>query len=1772
MHIKILLVLSSALYGLHSLNAKDYFWVGGSGNWSDISHWVTTSGGTVQHSTIPTSSDRVFFDSRSFTGPNQTVTVTNPTIFLKDMNWSGAIGQPIFFGPPNLVMEIYGSLVLIPEMVYDFKGDVIFKSSESNNLIDLAGHKLLRNTTFSGLNGEWVLQSSFEVDSLLKFETGIFKSSGKSIFSQLLLIDPIGSLFIDLDNSHFKISGISYSFCSVCELQPVADIVYKPQLTLNAENATLEFNSTNVYFRIRNTSTLNLGTVVFSNRIGKSLLKLNDPNSSSLSMRRLTMLNDSELIGSMKIDELDLGEGKNFIFNSGRIYEIVQLNANGACNTPIQLFSSEPGKAAIFRSNSGNIMGSSLSLRDIHATGGASFKANDSNDLGNNMGWIFSPKANDKLYWVGGTGIWNNPNNWSLTSGGPGGACVPTAGDDVFFDENSFATPGAMVTINLDNAYCRSMDWTGATGNPSLKGTAEKNLHIFGSMKLNTNMIFDFDGDLLFESNNSGNQITSFGKLLKKNTGFNGQGSWTLMDKFMVQNTIHFIQGNLNTNDQELSCEKFISNSIAPRNLKLGNSHITMKTPDNREWSDWFLHSDNLVFDAGTSQIEFLWFGILRHSGESELNYHKVKFNLNSNVSAAPKKLNHIIDTLEMLGSGFFQGNTKINIWIIYRGTVYETREGDTLIVQKIIPEEGCNKLIEFRSSHRYKPAFISHHLSMTLKQIIVQDFPSIGPGTLSALSSANLGNSDGWVINEGDGRILYWVGGSGLWHDTSHWSLTSGGAGGECIPTPIDDVIFDENSFSTPDQRVGMNVEYAYCKNIIWRNLPYRSLFQSQRLNVFGSIETSANIVFESFFNLVLRSENDSNQIKIGAAGRISFFDITGGGSFILQDSLLAFRILHYNGTFHSNNYDVNIDRYWTFNWDTQKELILGGSHWKITGNGQIINPSWLISRPLIIQPDSSLVEFTNPTSVIFAEFPFQFHNVLFSANEQQSIIQAVNNATGIFNRLEFRNNGIIVGAHTIDSLIFSPGKSYQLDATKAQMIKTYFQVIGNNCLSISLSSTILGQKSKVIMNGGTVLADFVQMRDQITEGSTNFFAGNNSTNIGNSNIGWLFESAPGYVDDGILGKDIVLCKASTIELDSRTFSPNETYLWSNGANTPTLTISQSGTYWVDIKYGDNCTLRDTINIIEAEEFIVNLPNDTALCFGDTLRLEPELTLTGLTYLWQDSSTISSFVVREPGHYKVTLELTGCTVSDSLLVSYIPLPAVNLGPDLRLCPGQTTTLDAFLSEATAYKWQNGSTLPSILASTAGEYAVEVFVGRCFATDTVLLTFEETFNLTLGKDTAICEGAELILIPMTDPNDNVSFSWQNGSSTPTFLTNTEGIFWVDAIRNGCTERDSISISIKPLPRFELGPDTTLCEGEQALLEVNIPGANYLWNNGGTSNSIQINSPGSYWLQTQRDGCFYSDSLNAFVTILPKNILGEDRTICEGQSTTFDASMTDGRYLWQNGSTSPNFIAMSSGTYTVQIMVGRCIVEDTVSVFVDPLPIFDIGQDTQLCFPVTFPLQINADADSYLWQDGSIQASLIPMQSGLFKATAIKNGCSWTDSIYIEVIKPEKPNLGNDTTLCENTNFILQANINSNSLVWQDGSKEKIYQVKAPGEYILTNIQGDCEVSDTILISYRRCSVLKIYIPNAFSPNGDGINETFKPLINQDIQIKEYVFRIFDRWGSLVFETNDIEEAWDGAYQGKSLQPGVYLYFIYFNYKDDFKEDIAKYSGDLQLTK
>ena len=112
----------------HILNGADYYWVGGNGNWSDITHWMTTSGGTAQHNDLPTAADNVFFDANSFTAPNQSITIDLPNVFCRDLDFTAVTNNPALAGQAEYILNISGSARLSATMRYNFGGSLSFQT------------------------------------------------------------------------------------------------------------------------------------------------------------------------------------------------------------------------------------------------------------------------------------------------------------------------------------------------------------------------------------------------------------------------------------------------------------------------------------------------------------------------------------------------------------------------------------------------------------------------------------------------------------------------------------------------------------------------------------------------------------------------------------------------------------------------------------------------------------------------------------------------------------------------------------------------------------------------------------------------------------------------------------------------------------------------------------------------------------------------------------------------------------------------------------------------------------------------------------------------------------------------------------------------------------------------------------------------------------------------------------------------------------------------------------------------------------------------------------------------------------------------------------------------------------------------------------------------------------------------------------------------------------------------------------------------------------
>jgi gliding motility-associated-like protein len=259
----------------------------------------------------------------------------------------------------------------------------------------------------------------------------------------------------------------------------------------------------------------------------------------------------------------------------------------------------------------------------------------------------------------------------------------------------------------------------------------------------------------------------------------------------------------------------------------------------------------------------------------------------------------------------------------------------------------------------------------------------------------------------------------------------------------------------------------------------------------------------------------------------------------------------------------------------------------------------------------------------------------------------------------------------------------------------------------------------------------------------------------------------------------------------------------------------------------------------------------------------------------------------------------------------------------------------------------------------------------------------------------------------------------------------------------------------------------------------------------------------------------------------------------------------------------------ASTQTLQIATGvwyqtsAYLLLDDVSV--EPLVLeLDLGPDTLICDGGTLLLDATQPDAQYLWNDGSIGATLLATQPGTYWAQVTLGACTISDTMVISGGLPPDLRLADDTTLCEGATLVLDASTPGASIVWMDGDTLPVRTVQAPGTYSVTatNMCGSTNASMTV--STEVCACVP-FLPNVFTPNGDGINELIGPIFHCGTGTIDWT--IYDRWGLLVFSGKGSDLSWDGKKNGREVPDGVYVWRARVNFPRDPDE---QYIGHITL--
>ena len=681
-------------------------------------------------------------------------------------------------------------------------------------------------------------------------------------------------------------------------------------------------------------------------------------------------------------------------------------------------------------------------------------------------------------------------------------------------------------------------------------------------------------------------------------------------------------------------------------------------------------------------------------------------------------------------------------------------------------------------------------------------------------------------------------------------------------------------------------------------------------------------------------------------------------------------------------------------------------------------------------------------------------------------------------------------------------------------------------------------------------------------------------STCSASSSIQIYIQTLP-YVN---LGNDTTQCGGS-VTLDAG--NPGDTYSWSNNATTQTITVTNSNSYTVTvIDPNGGCSATGAINVTILTLPVVYLGPDTTQCGGSVTLYAGN---PGSAYLWSNGTTADSMIATTPGLYTVTVtNLANCSAVGSINVYIQTVPSVYLGEDITQCGG-TVILDAGNPAGYGYAWSNTATTQTTTVSTTNAYSVTVtnLINHCSTADTINVTIDTLPVVNLGPDTTQCGGS----VTLNAGNAGSTYLWSDNSNGQTLVVTASGIYRVTVTNsNGCSATGSIKVTINPIPVVTLSLPANVCITVPPFL---LTGGMAL---GGTyfeaDTAISLFNPnwqgiGPHeitYVYMNQFGCSDSDSASIFVRPQPSVTVTNLPYLC-----TTSAELNLNNYFTPGGGVYTGVGVSDNFFYPNLVPPGRDTITD---VYTDSVGCKDTSQlatnihppahvtltssvaDFTICLTQSITFTSSGAEDYQFFVNGVAQGP--PSVDSTFTSTTLtnqstiyvigSNPCSTDTSepIIIDVITPPVVSAGSDTTIVLGQSVELHGvatGTGNLTYLWTPGNGLNFVNVPNPtysGSDSITfwfKAMDSYGCSDSAQVNIYVYVPDNILLPNLITPNGDGFNDVWK--LNAKLDLDGSHLVIFDRWGMIVYETDNYANNWGGTYKstGKVLPDDTYYYVL-----------------------
>ncbi|MFH0864848.1 MAG: PKD domain-containing protein [Bacteroidota bacterium] len=622
--------------------------------------------------------------------------------------------------------------------------------------------------------------------------------------------------------------------------------------------------------------------------------------------------------------------------------------------------------------------------------------------------------------------------------------------------------------------------------------------------------------------------------------------------------------------------------------------------------------------------------------------------------------------------------------------------------------------------------------------------------------------------------------------------------------------------------------------------------------------------------------------------------------------------------------------------------------------------------------------------------------------------------------------------------------------------------------------------------------------------------------------------------------------------------------YMWSNmqmGATAQGL--SANTLYCVTVTDNNGCTASQCVTLSQPPQLTMNFSYTNVSCYGGSNGIASASVSGGTTpyqYGWLPIGTagnVNSVTTLHAGTYTfMVYDAHGCTLDTTFTVSQPPLLTYTYVTDSVSCnslsDGSINIILIGGNPPYAYSWSPGvSTGPSASNLSAGTYNVTMTDHNGCDTS-VTITIEQPLPLVLSTsgNVAICNGQSTIISSFASGGTGAyTFNWDNGLGIGnTFNVNplTTTTYTVSVTdQNGCTApSQSLTVTVSPpISVSVMSLPSSLCLGESTVLTANANGGNgnytYTWGAGigiSTSSIIVIPLSTTTYPVTVTDNCNSPqdvDSVTITVFPLPQvQFISDSIHGCEPLLVSFSdqSTPTIANWLWNFGDTqsgsnnistqqNPSHLFSTAGLYTVTLSVSTTD-----------------GCDGSITYQNM--IEVYPTPDAYFYYDPQTISILNPNVNFIDMSAGAS---TW------------------------NWNFGDPASMSSNS----SDEPSPSHYFSNPGTYYITLVitsQYGCtdSASTDIIVN----SEFTFYIPNAFTPDGNGKNDFFFPQ-GDWFDPNNYELYVFDRWGEIVFKTNNFSEYWDGKVMGgnKIAQQGVYTWIIIVK---DLGGDMHNFNGRVTL--